>query len=469
MFRLFNRRKPARRVLVLGLDCASPHLLFQQFTDDLPHLRRLMQGGTYGVLQSSIPCITVPAWSSMLSSRDAGVLGVYGFRNRADYSYDALTIADNRALQHPRLWDILAEQDKQSLILNVPQTYPVRPMAGHLVSGFLTPGTGAQFAYPAIFKQEVLKHMPDYAFDVRDFRHIDRAQLYQRIIDVTDVQYQLLEHALTHKAWDFAMHVNIGVDRIHHAYWRYHDPEHRLHDPDSPYRHAIRDYYKRVDTWIGRILNVIDDQTAVLVVSDHGAKRMDGAIAINQWLYDAGWLSLKQTPPRVTAFSHEMVDWAHTRAWSTGGYYGRIFLNVCGREPQGIIAPEDYEAVRDDLAAQLRAIPDDTGTPLPDTQVFKPQAIYRQVNNIAPDLMVYFGDLHWRVVGSVGYEQHYTLENDTGPDDANHAEEGVYILYDPRQAGRGAGETRHLMDIAPTVLNLMNCPIPADMQGASLI
>lgn len=467
MFRRLRRRKPAPRLLLLGLDCASPSLIFHELADELPHLQSLMQGGTWGELDSAIPCITVPAWTSMVSSRDPGVLGMYGFRNRSSHAYDALQIADASAVQHPRLWDILSAAGKRSLVLNVPQTYPVRPLNGHMLSGFLTPGTHSQFAYPAIFKQEVLKWQPDYAFDVRNFRNVERQELLERIIDLTNQQYAVLLRALHEKEWDFAMHVNIGLDRIHHAFWRYHDPRHRLHEPSSPFRNAIRDYYRLLDEWIGKIVAQVGPDVSVIVASDHGAKRMDGAIAINEWLWQAGWLALKQPPQGVTAFSHERVDWSQTRAWSTGGYYGRIFLNVQGREPQGTIAPEQVEAVRDDLAAQLQRIPDMQGQPL-HTTVYRPEAIYQQVNNIAPDLLVYFGALHWRTVGSIGYGQPYTLENDTGPDDANHAQEGLFILRPAARKGRGPLQGAQLMDIAPTVLALLEVAVPDDMQGRSL-
>jgi len=464
MFRFFKRGNQARRVLLLGLDCASPRLVFEQFKNDLPTLSSLMDDGTWGILKSSIPCITVPAWASMTTSTDPGTLGIYGFRNRAAYDYDSLFVADGRYVKEKRVWDYLGEAGKKSLVFNVPQTYPVKPVDGHLVSGFLTPDTKSQFAFPAIFKSEVLKQVPDYNFDVRDFRNVERSELYQQIIDMTNAQYKLLEHALKNKEWDFAMQVNIGVDRIHHAFWRYHDPEHRLHEADSPFRNAILDYYKLVDEWLGRLIAVAGDETTIIIASDHGVKRMDGAIAINEWLWQNDWLALKQSPEKITKFSNDMVDWDNTRAWSTGGYYGRIFMNVAGRESQGIIPAEDYEAVREQLAAEIRAIPDDKGQAL-NTSVFKPQDVYRSVNSIAPDLMVYFGDLHWRCVGSLGYGKHYTLENDTGPDDANHAEEGMFIIHNPKKPGKGQVEPYQLMDITPTILSLMGVDSPAHLQG----
>lgn len=457
-------------MLVLGLDCAGPELVFEQFRDDLPVLTRLREMGTWGRLESSIPCITVPAWASMLSSRDPGVLGCYGFRNRADRTYNAMTTADSTAIKVRRVWDYASEAGRESVVMGVPQTYPVRKLNGHLISCFLTPGTESLFTYPAMFKQEVLKVAPDYQFDVRDFRTEDKEKLkddlLQRIFDLAEVQHRVVMHTLTGKSWDFAMTVNIGVDRIHHGFWRYHDPQHRFYQPGNRYEHAIRDYYRCVDAQIGELLDAVGDDMVVLVVSDHGVRRMDGGICVNEWLWRNGWLALKQLPAegQLQRFEDAKIDWARTKAWASGGYYGRIFLNVRGREPQGVVNPVEYEAVRDALAEALTAIPAPDGTPL-GTRVFKPEQIYQQVNGVAPDLLAYFGDLHWRAIGSLGHGATYTFENDTGPDDANHAEHGLFILNTPRERGAGKIDGHQLMDIAPTILHHLGLRIPAEMQG----
>ncbi|MAS36200.1 MAG: phosphodiesterase [Anaerolineaceae bacterium] len=463
---LLRGKRRKKRMLVLGWDCADPQLVFDQFAADMPTLSRLRQGGTWGTLTSSIPCITVPAWSSMLSSRDPGVLGVYGFRNRADHSYSQMTKADSRAIQEKRVWDYLSDAGLESIVLGVPQTYPVQPINGHLVSDFLTPGTGSAFTYPAIFKQEILRIAPDYGFDVQDFRTTDKAQLLQRIIDLTEIQFKVIKHCMTTKNWDFFMHVNIGVDRLHHGFWRYHDPQHRLYEANNPFVHAIRDYYRMIDQMAGTLIELAGDDAHVLVVSDHGVRRMDGGICVNEWLWRNGWLCLKTPPPagEIVPFEALDVDWSRTKAWASGGYYGRVFLNVAGREPEGCVAPAAYEETRAELASALANIPDADGRPL-HTQVFRPQDIYREVRNIAPDLLVYFGDLHWRSVGSVGHGRHFTLENDTGPDDANHAQDGMFVLYDPGKSGTGEVAGHQLMDIAPTILQRMGVRVPASMQG----
>ena len=127
------------RLFVIGLDCAEPSLVFDRWRQDLPNLRALMDAGVYGALRSTVPPITVPAWSSMLTGKDPGELGFYGFRNRADYSYHQMSIATSTAVKHARIWGRASAAGKKVVVVNVPQTYPPRPLAGYLVTSFLTP------------------------------------------------------------------------------------------------------------------------------------------------------------------------------------------------------------------------------------------------------------------------------------------------------------------------------------------
>lgn len=468
---MVNLAPKKRRVLIVGLDCAEPSLVFDRWRAELPTLRRLMQTGAYGRLASCIPCITVPAWSCMTSGHDPGVLGVYGFRNRADTSYDAMTIANATHVQMPRLWDLLGQAGRQVIVVGVPQTYPVKPVNGYLISDFLTPSRQRQYTYPDELRTELddLLSGRGYDFDVFNFRTENKEQLLKEIYDVTEKHFVVLKHLLRNKRWDFFMFVEMGVDRMHHAFWKYMDPMHPKHEPGSPYQDAIKAYYQYLDGQLGDLLDGLDDDTLILVVSDHGAQCMLGGICVNEWLRRAGYLVLKEEPMRQAGrpvpFEKVEVDWSKTMAWGSGGYYARISLNVQGREPQGVIPPARYEQVRDRLAADLQAIPDPQGRPL-NTTCWRPEDIYRQVRRLPPDLIVYLGDLRWRAVGSFGFDNIYTFENDTGPDDANHAEDGLFIFYDPRRnLGGQVLSGLQLMDVAPTVLRLMDQPVPHDMQG----
>jgi predicted AlkP superfamily phosphohydrolase/phosphomutase len=458
-----------RRVLVIGLDSAAPELVFDQFRADLPNLSRLMSDGVWGPLRSCVPAITVPSWMTGYTSKDPGELGIYGFRNRSDYSYTGLTMADSSKVAEPTVWDILARYGKQSVTVAIPPAFPPRPIQGCSVGCFLTPTTTrGRFTYPETLGAEINGLVGEYIVDVPNFRSDDKDAILQSCYEMTERRFKVLRRLMDNRPWDFFGFVEIGVDRMHHGFWKDHDPRHRKHEPGGRFQHAIRNYYRYVDGQLGGLLERVDDSTTVLVVSDHGAKRMEGGICINEWLIDRGYLVLTQRPTSLTPFSKLDVDWARTTAWGEGGYYGRVFMNVQGREPNGLVSADRYDEVRDELAASLASIPDEHGQPL-NTAVFKPDEIYRATRNVAPDLMVYFDDLNWRSVGSVGHRSFHTFENDTGPDDANHAEQGIFILHGPGVPPRGRIGERAMPDLAPTILERFGVPVPPDMRGQPLL
>jgi predicted AlkP superfamily phosphohydrolase/phosphomutase len=456
------------KVMIIGLDCAEPSLVLDAWHDELPTLAGLMERGVSGRLTSVIPPITVPAWSCMMASRTPGDLGVYGFRNRADHSYDGLYIANGSAIREPRLWDYLTRSGKRSIVIGVPGTYPPRPLNGVLVSCFLTPSTAVQYTYPSLLRREVGQVVGEYLFDCPNFRTEDKADLLRQVYEMTNKRFALAEHLLATKPWDFFAMVEMGTDRMHHGFWKYMDPEHRKHQPDSPYAQAILDYYRHVDGLVAGLLEHADDDTVVLVVSDHGAKRLDGGIRVNEWLRREGLLETLREPIETSSLEEVGIDWSRTVAWGDGGYYARIFMNVQGREPEGTVAPDDYERVRDDLARRIEAIPDDAGRPLA-TRAYRPQDVYENINGVAPDLIVHFGDLLWRSVGTIGGDEGiHTFENDTGPDDANHAQDGLLIMAGPGIAP-GTRDGMHLLDVAPTVLGLFGLSVPPAMRGRSML
>ena len=455
----------SQKVCVIGLDCAAPELVFELWPDLLPNLRRIMERGVWGPLTSTIPPITVPAWMCMMTGKDPGVLGIYGFRNRRDHSYDGLQFASSRLVHEPTLWDVLGESGKRSIALGVPLTYPPKPLNGLLVGDFLAPDTGSEYTYPPELKHEIREVVGDYLFDTREFRTEDKERLLAEIYAMTRQRFALARHFATTKPWDFFVMVEMGPDRIHHAFWKYFDPKHPKYVVGNPLEHAMRDYYVALDTEIGDFLAVLEPDTRVLIVSDHGAKRMDGGICFNQWLIQEGYLVLKEAVQGPTKFSPALVDWDRTRAWGDGGYYGRLFLNVQGREPNGIVPPAEVEILRAELTSRLEALGDEAGQPI-GTRVFRPEHTYAAIRNVAPDLIVYFGDLHWRSVGSIGHPSVWTHDNDTGPDDANHAQQGIFLMAEAGDRTFGDGK-RHeglsLYDVAPTVLDAFGIAPPPGM------
>jgi len=540
----------------------------------------------------------------MMSGRDPGALGIYGMRNRSDYSYDNLTIATGREVKEPRIWDLLSREGSKgktdesnndessrskyysgdySIVLGVPGTYPPTAINGDLVSGFLTPDTHSQYTHPPELADEIrslFSNSPNdrqddqdgYQIDVRNFRTDDKDRLLDEIRSMTRKRFALFRHLLRTRPWNFAIMVEMGPDRIHHGFWRYCDPDHRLHEPGNPYLHVIRDYYRMIDSEIAETLRTVWGKsaeelaqemvspnspaanTAVMVVSDHGARALEGGFAFNEWLIREGYLVLKEgartpapyrpDPARRTSTEEtsaeriplepssttriplepSMIDWPRTRTWGEGGYYGRLFLNIQGREPQGTVPAAEAESLLAELEEKLTALPDDRGQPMGNV-VCRPSHIYKgKIKGIPPDLMIYFGNLAWRSIGSIvsdtnlndqtvtssrtgtadsagavdpagadtpgstgpGTESLYTPENDTGPDDANHDWNGIFIaaggsirdaqnidLNDAYDGCDAYDDTyindADILDIAPTVLHLLGKPIPDSMQGKVLL
>ncbi|PYT15082.1 MAG: phosphodiesterase [Acidobacteria bacterium] len=427
------------KVAVIGLDCAAPRLVFERYREHLPHLKALMERGCFGPLESTHPPITVPAWACMMRSQDPGQLGIYGFRNRKDHSYDGLSMANASVLKSDALWDLLGRAGKNVIVLGVPPSFPPKPVNGVQVGCFLTPSTGSTYTYPPDLRAEIDRVAPGYVVDVEGFRTDDKDALLKRIYDKTRKHFAVAKHLVKTRPWDFFMMVEMGVDRIHHSFWKFMDPDHPKYERGNPFENAIRDYYRYCDQEIGELQSLFPPGTAVLVVSDHGAKKLKTEI-----------------------------DWSRTKAWGDGGYYGRLFMNVKGREPLGTIDPHDYDRVRNDLIAEIEGIEDPSGRNI-GTKAHRPEDLYREVRNVAPDLTCYFGNLDWRSIGSVGLKGIHTFENDTGPDDANHDWHGIFILSGGAD-GRPRGELRGLRiyDVAPTVLGLYGLEPPAGMLGKGL-
>jgi predicted AlkP superfamily phosphohydrolase/phosphomutase len=460
------------RVAVIGLDCATPQLLFRDLVDEIPNIRKLMESGMHGDLASVTPPITVPAWACAMTGRTPGDLGIYGFRNRKDHSYDGLAITHSGSIKAPAVWDELGGRGMRSLLMGVPPSFPPpKEFPGWRVACFLTPPSAERFAYPAELETEIVEELgsrDDYIFDIPNFRQQGMDFALEQVFKMTENRFKVARRLVKNKPWDFFMLCEIAPDRLHHVFWQYYDPTHPLYQPGNKYETAFQDYYRFLDREVGALLDALPADAVTIVMSDHGATPMMGGLCFNDWLMQEGYLHMTETLTGLTKIKDAPIDWARTTAWGDGGYYGRLFLNVKGREPQGSVEPGNYEAVRDELITKLEAAPGPNGLPL-GTRAFKPQDVYPQVRGVAPDLIVYFGDLKWRSVGSVGNPSLYTYENDTGPDGANHDRNGIFALAGLKGQPLGRVDGLNLIDVGATILSIYDMPAPEGAVGRSFL
>jgi predicted AlkP superfamily phosphohydrolase/phosphomutase len=453
------------KVLIIGLDSVPSDLLFKELADDLPNIKKMMDNGLFTTLESCHPPITVPAWNVMMTSKSPGKLGVYGFRHRKGFSYNEGWLTNSQSIKEPRVWDLIADHNKRSCIVGVPPSYPPFKVNGNLVSCFITPKDSTEFTYPPPLSDEIKKLVDGkYLFDVK-FRIENRGEIIDELYEMTEKRFKVLQHLIKKEDWDFFMFVEIGVDRLHHMFWKYYDKKHPKYEPNNKFEKVIPDYYKYIDKKIGDLLSVIDDDTYVLVVSDHGTASMKGAFCINEWLIKEGYLVLKKYPDSVTDLDKCDIDWEKTTAWGWGGYYARLFLNVKGRESKGKIPMTEFDKMRDELKTKLLSITGPIGEEL-ENKVFYPEDLYGECIGSKPDMMVYFDNLFWRSAGTLGHNALYLSENDTGPDDSVHWMDGVFLIYNKRKENKNIRLNRlSIYDVAPTILEMMNVDVPSDMEG----
>jgi predicted AlkP superfamily phosphohydrolase/phosphomutase len=446
----------SRKIAVIGLDSVPPAILFEKLLEKLPNIGRMYERGLHGSLETCHPPITVPAWMVMMTGKNPGKLGIYGFRHRKGYSYKDGYIVNSTSVKEETVWEALSRIGRPSVIIGVPPGYPPKKVEGcSIVSCFITPSIEREFTYPASLKSEVLSVTNGkYIFDVT-FRTEDRDALKAELFEMTEKRFDLAEYLAKNKPWDFFVLHEIGFDRLHHAFWKFFDPTHPKFKPGNRYQKIDEEYYRLVDDRVGRLTKIFGEDCVTFILSDHGSKGMAGAFCINQWLEREGYLKFSNNPTGVTDIDKADIDWSRTKAWGWGGYYARIFFNVKGREEKGVIDPADLESEKMEFKKKVEScIVDNTGKKMKNS-VFEPEEVYGIATGDKPDLMVYFDDLNWRSAGTVGHDSIYLSENDTGPDDSVHSMDGVFLMHDPSR-NLGGKELRGLKieDISPTLLEM---------------
>ena len=461
-----NPKLTKKKVLVIGLDCFDPILLFDTYLDELPNLRKLVKKGCWGPLRSIIPPITVPAWTAMMSGVDAGRLGFYGFRHRKIGTYKDLYFANSDRIKHDRVWNILSRNGYKIGLIGVPQTFPPSFVNGFMISSFLAPSIESEYTYPPELKERINKIVDNYMLDVDNFHEDEKHRILKDIYQMTEKRTTVTLELMRKEKWDFFMVVYMGPDRLHHAFLASNDKDHIHYKPDDEFEGCLLDYYKYLDSELGKIIRKAKRKKAIIfVVSDHGVKRNNGAIAINEWLIKEGYLTIKERPKegRIT-LDPDNVVWSETKAWAWGGYYSRVFLNIKNREPKGTINPEELDKIQDELKVKLENLPDKNGN-IMNTKVYLPSEIFEEASGDYPDLMVFFDDLNQRASGTLGKDGIiYFDKSDIRHDEGNHNWDGIFIISNwDGPHGKLAGT--NLIDIAPTILNLFNLPIPDYVQG----
>jgi predicted AlkP superfamily phosphohydrolase/phosphomutase len=454
------------KILVYGIDGAPPELIFDRWLDDLPNIKSLLNKGAYTKINSTIPPVTIIAWSAFASGKDASQIGAFSYTYK-DHLTNKSRLISSTHVKTERVWDILSKYNKRSIILNVPLTYPVKPIKGIMISGFLTPDINSDCVYPKALKDKI-KELGDtkFLFDVAGVaghKSLDIDELLKRTYEMTNLQINILKELIVNEEWDFLMQVLIGSDRLQHMLWKHFDPTHKRFIENSKYKNALKDYYIYLDKRLGEIISLLDKDTIVIVSSDHGMIKQEGKININNWLIEKGYLVLtkefaEEIKHKKTRQRFEGIDFNKTIAYATGAYHARVFID------QSIIPKEDYNKIRNKLIEELKQITDDKGNKLK-TEVFKAEDIYHNPNATGcPDLTVYFDELRWASNPDFGLPGLYSWKSALGADSAGHSKQGIFIISGAGISNLGKIKDINIKQVTPTILQLMGLPIPKDIK-----
>lgn len=456
------------KVFVFGIDGASPNLVFN-WLDELPNIKKLVEAGVYGRLETIKPAISIAAWASFFSGRDPGQTGIFNYITRYRRDRTDVKLIDSTNIQTEMIWDILGRAGKKTIALNILFANPVKKINGIILSGLLAPNLDKLSLYPHELKQEILDICGgEYMFDVAEsftYRKCGIDEMIEKVYKTSNLQLALVKNFIKTKEWDFFAYTDLMSDRLHHRLWRYVDKNHIDYENNPKYGSVIKDYYKYLDKNLGEIMRLCPDDTNFVISSDHGMNRLDGRINLNDWLIEKGYLVFNDSylerakSQGPIKFSAKEINWEKTRVFATSAYEASVFIN------KEAIPENEYDSFCEKISKEIMEIPGKDGKRL-NTQVFKTKDIYKnKLNENTPDMIVYFDDLFWGTNCDIGNKGLYSLSNLVGSDDALHARKGIFIMAGEKIKAGGEIKDMSILDATPTILNLFGLKKEDGMDG----
>lgn len=520
----------ANKVVVIGWDGATFDVINPLIEQGkLPFLKKIIKQGSYGTLASIIPANSAPAWSSFSTGMNPGKHGVYFFTERVPGSYRVRFTHSITRTGKP-LWMIVNDKDRKVGVMNVPGTFPPDMVNGFMISGLDTPSAGCSFTWPEDLAQELKKNVAEYTVETEEARIVgfkndqDRARFVKAIRGVIQNRWECAKYLLDKISPDLFVLVFTATDRIQHRFWKYMDHNHPHHNPKEagPFKGAIFDVYKDLDQRLGEIINNVDADTTLFVMSDHGMGiRSVKTIYLNRWLLAKGYLNLnssKKASKRfrgmaikvlkkildsikrgmslnqrrlVRRYFHKImqhgnllleiknIDWSATRAYSNE-LMNAVWVNLKGREPLGTVEPgKEYDMLCEEITMGLKAIRDPESGESIVKIIYKRDEIYHGSEiDKAPDLVIEWNNYNPQVSSLFSRKEAEQFLSRLTPEETSraamaqnsgdHKPNGILLAYGSGIRGENHVENANIIDMAPTILYAMGEKIPKEMDGRVL-
>lgn len=510
-----------KRVLVIGLDGATFDLIEPWAAQGLlPNIARLMNNGTFGNLKSTLQPTTAPAWVTFMTGVNQAKHGLFDFVRRKRDSYN-LEITNGSLVAAPTIFEIASQQGHRVVSINVPYTFPPKPVNGVMVAGPFVPTVGPELVYPPDFFEKLKGIAPNYSV-LTDYngRADDPLSDYAtKLVQGIEMREALALHLMESESWDLFTVVFMATDEVQHTFWECMESDSGT--PAAKYGGVILQIYQRLDQAIGKLVSQVESEalnrdTTVVILSDHGAGRFRLMINLNRWLSEANFLKFRleengptrnmrtgtikrlaqayrrYVPPRMrsafrgwlgserferakgafeSALLTDLVNWDETIAYSLGAG-GNIYVNLAGREPQGIVQPgSEYEQLRERLIAALLTMRDPQTGEAIIKNVLKREELYNgPYLEQAPDLVIQWADYGYWGRGQYDvhapvFENQRQFDFSDQPLTGSHRLHGILIMHGEEVKTGHRIMGANLIDLTPTILGLLGIAPLASMDG----
>lgn len=487
-------------LVVIGLDSASIELI-RKWREDLPHMNQMMKEGVFGCLKSTIPPFTPPAWTAILTGKNPAKTGIFDWITfpKSGKPEKKAKITSWEQVRGPTLFELLTEEKKKTCAINIPLTYPPRPLEGIMISGIPGHVAGKGITYPRHIKRQLDRVVNGYEIlPLVDLKERGKEDEYLRECErVIKKRTQAAKYLLNKHSWDLFMIVYFILDTVQHYFWHHMDPSHPRHSSNSrKYRDVIKHIYQMIDKAIGDFMKELGQDTNLMVVSDHGMHALYSEFMINNFLCQENFLSLSEERHKpsnnltemiktvgeqlrsfhphffkriiqvlptelVERFSVrgavkssfdsliEKINWEQTKAYGAGEF-GQIFLSCQNKEHY-------YDEIEKKLKEMI------------EKRISKDCKIYRKADlydgkflDRAPDLTYLIDSGHFKVDSHVTQDgKLFSSASLTG----YHSPNGVLIASGPDFRRTMGSNTFSIYDVFPTILTLLQVPLPPNIDG----
>ncbi len=435
--------------MLIGLDgVAYEQIIELSNNGHIPNITKLMEDGSLTKLKSSTPSISPVSWTSCITGVNPASHGIFGYMDRRREAY-GIYFPNALQIVSPQIWDYVTAANKTTVAVNVPQTYPAKEIKGVLISGFVS----LDFK-KAVFPNQIYPALEqiDYRIDVDFNEHpMDRNIVYEELLYMLKKRGETFNYLMDRVDWNLFFGVISGTGRINRYLWN------DYADSDSEWYANFIHYFKKVDDLVGDLEDKTGNDTEFILISDHATAASKGAVYLNTWFRKEGLLRMRGQGKAM----FDDIDPTGTKVFALDS--GRIYINLKGVMPDGCVEQgEEYNSLRQYLIEGLLTLKDaSTEMPIINAISRKEDLYQGSLFERAPDLLL---------EGSPGYELCSDLDQDCLLGKSSY--EGVPTSQDAFICIRGFDASKsnpRLIDIAPTILNLLNIPVDEKVEGSSIL